>query len=550
MVPARSRRLIVRLAGLALATTLVAASCSDDDGTEAGPDDGPTTTAATDETSTTSTPATVPSESVPTTDPEVVMPEITGPVTAGGGPVIPQPAAPAPADYVVEEYFVGGTAVRYEATGATGDDGRWDSTPVDPADYRTRILVRRPASAEAFSGTVVVEWLNVSAVEASPDWAYLSEEIGREGHAYVAVSAQSIGVEGGETLLSVEVDEEAAEQAGGAPDTSGGLVGADPERYGSLSHPGDAYAFDIFTQVGRAVTDGSATVLGGLSPTTVVAVGESQSAGFLTTYLNAVHPLAGVYDAVLVHSRGANPPPLEGRYARSADDEGASFVEGGVQVRDDLDIPVMIVETETDLTLLGYHEARQDDTDLIRTWEVAGTAHSDAHVIRVIIGGPRDGGVGSFLNCEAPINTGPHKEAVTAALHHLVAWAEGGPPPPAAPRIELVEGETVAIARDELGIALGGVRNPLVDVPVAVTSGDPAPGVAADRAGGDFDVCALFGQTIPIDADTLLALHGSADDYVAAFTASADAAVEAGFLLRPDADALIAEAEANRARFG
>ena len=30
-----------------------------------------------------------------------------------------------------------------------------------------------------------------------------------------------------------------------------GLKGIDPERYGSLQHPGDAFAFDIFTQVAR-----------------------------------------------------------------------------------------------------------------------------------------------------------------------------------------------------------------------------------------------------------------------------------------------------------
>ena len=32
-----------------------------------------------------------------------------------------------------------------------------------------------------FSGTVLVEWFNVSALESSPDWAFMSEEIGRAG---------------------------------------------------------------------------------------------------------------------------------------------------------------------------------------------------------------------------------------------------------------------------------------------------------------------------------------------------------------------------------
>ena len=63
-------------------------------------------------------------------------------------------------------------------------------------------------------------------------------------------------------------------------------------------------------------------------------------------------------------------------------------------------------------------------------------------------------------------------------------------------------------------------------------------------------MCTLFGSTTPIDQETLVELYGTADEYVAAFTASADEAVAAGFLLQPDADALVAEAEENRALFG
>ena len=41
------------------------------------------------------------------------------------------------------------------------------ATPAEEAAYRTRVVVRRPA-VEDFSGTVVVEWFNVSAIEAAP----------------------------------------------------------------------------------------------------------------------------------------------------------------------------------------------------------------------------------------------------------------------------------------------------------------------------------------------------------------------------------------------
>ena len=63
-------------------------------------------------------------------------------------------------------------------------------------------MVRRPADATAFSGTVVAEWLNVSSgADAGPDWTYLADEIVRRGHAWVGVSAQYVGVEGGSAAV-------------------------------------------------------------------------------------------------------------------------------------------------------------------------------------------------------------------------------------------------------------------------------------------------------------------------------------------------------------
>src|SRR4029453_6464844 len=86
-----------------------------------------------------------------------------------------------------------------------------------------------------------------------------------------------------------------------------------PDRYGRLDHPGDAFAFAIFSAAGRTVRgDGGASVRGPLQPTQVLAVGESQSAMYLTAYVNGVDPLAQVFDGYLIHARpaaGAPPPP-------------------------------------------------------------------------------------------------------------------------------------------------------------------------------------------------------------------------------------------------
>ena len=104
----------------------------------------------------------------------------------------------------VSEYSASGTAVSYTSAGDLPANGMFQLQPGPSADYATRVLVRRPTDPNAFNGTVVVEWLNVSGgVDAGPDYTYLSDELIRGGYAWVGVSAQRIGVEGGPVLVSV-----------------------------------------------------------------------------------------------------------------------------------------------------------------------------------------------------------------------------------------------------------------------------------------------------------------------------------------------------------
>ncbi len=436
-----------------------------------------------------------------------------------------------PDGWTETEYLIGGEAVGYAALDELGEDGVWDSAEDGVASYQTRMIVRTPP-AEDFSGVVFVEWFNVTAgTDTSPDWAYVSQELARSGHAYVGVSAQAVGVNGAEGGRLAE----------GLVDTRG-LVLRDPERYGTLVHPGDTFAFDIFSQAGAAVaasgSDG-VDVLGGLTPTHVIAAGESQSASFLTTYVNAVHPLAGLYDGFLIHSRGDGAP------SPAADRETTEGI--AVRTRTDLSEPVFIFQAETDINLLEYALARQDDTDSIVTWEVAGTSHSDAWSLGVSAGLAPDASLGSLIGCQNPINDGPHHETLQAAIRHLAAWVVDGTPPPSSPRIE-VEGldggpdAELTIVRDDLGIAVGGIRTPPVDAPIRVLSGDPS--------GEEEGFCFLFGQTLPLEPELLVERYGDLAGYEAELRASADAAVEAGWLIREDADDMIAEELERAAELG
>jgi hypothetical protein len=440
--------------------------------------------------------------------------------------------------YVVEEFFIDGTARSFsEASGGVH--------PVDEAPYRTRVVVARPSDAAAFSGTVVVEWLNVSGGgDGCPDWAFMHRQIMRTRSAFVGMSAQRVGIEGGGIL----------------GDSGTALKQVAPERYSTLDHPGDAFAFDIYTQAGEAVRNHPA-LLGGAEPECVIAVGESQSAVFLATYINKVDALAQVYDAFLVHGRGSRGASLAGEMGvprRDADadpaDLAAAMARSRQQASDPIPearVPVVTVQSETDVVAMYGFGARCDDGEKTRLWEIAGAAHFDswgmiaAHeddgtlpIERLAeLGGPTDEPLG--MKSEEPINSGPQQHYVLmAALSHLERWARAGTPAPHAPPLASTgQGDTLALERDEHGNVLGGLRTPWVDVPTAVLTGIGALGAGFTM---------LFGVTRPFDAAALAQLYpGGVDEYLAQFEAAAQSAVANGHLLAEDLPEIMGVARAS-----
>lgn len=410
--------------------------------------------------------------------------------------------------YIEEEFFFDGDAAAFSLTSERTLDGEWTAEESETAPFTSRMLVRRPSADATFSGVVVVEWFNVSGgVDGEPDWGYNSDEIIREGHAWVGVSAQSVGVVGSEESFA---------------GLEGALVNADPERYGELVHPGDRFSFDIFTQAGRALVapDGPAP-LGPLQAATLIAIGESQSGMFLSSYANGVQPLANLFDGILIHSRGGGIPSL---------DEGIlGAVDDPVTIRTDLDVPVLVFETETDMNVLGYAASRQDDSDTVRVWEVAGAAHADSFLLEGVYGDAAQGIVGA---CAGLINDGPQFQVLRAALHHFVNWVLDGTEPPESPRLDVEVDDAspfgFVIRRDELGNAIGGIRTPAVDVPISALSGDPIPGSPG--------FCQIFGSTAPFEAAQLTELYGDPAAYIARFEVSLQGAVDAGFVLGPEAE--------------
>ncbi len=433
----------------------------------------------------------------------------SGPVTVGH---VIEPLSGLPLDlkrygYVQQEFFASGTAHALRAT-SSPSDGSWTIVPTTSATYRTRILVRRPSNPAHFSGTVVVEWMNESEGESAPDWDYLNPALMDSGDTYVGVSAQALGVDGGTPILG-------AITAG----VGKGLVQQEPQRYGTLHHPGDQYALDIFDQIGLGLRSTKLHVLGGLRPRHIVAVGESQSAFYLTTFADTLQPLSHAFDGLFIHSRGGTGAALS----------GASITSGhssaGQWIRTNLHVPVFMFETQTDLILLGYAAAQQPNTRDIRTWEVAGTSHADAYLVS---------SAASVLGCTSPINTGPQHVVVQAAFTDFVRWVVHGTAPPSPQPFRLSSTHPATLALDRHGNVIGGVRTPAVDVPVAALSGAPPPGASV--------ICSLFGSTTQFSPHTLASLYGTSANYLAKYTADLNRSIAGGYVLAADRATLLAQA--------
>jgi hypothetical protein len=432
--------------------------------------------------------------------------------------------------YLAEEFFISGPASSYSSAAELGTDGRWSVTTSDSAEFATRMVVLTPADRAQFNGTVLVEWLNVSGgIDAPAVWMMAHREMVRAGYGYVAVSAQRVGVEGGVNLMGVDMS----------------LKSQDPKRYAALCHPGDAFSYDIFSQAGRIVKEGQRNgVLRELRAEHVVALGESQSALFLTTYINAIDPLAQVYDGFLVHSRFGPAAPLDGG---SIFDVLESNASPAVAFRPDLRVPLVTIITETDLVggrREGYYGARQPDSQQLRVWEITGTAHADNYTIQVAPIDTGDAPLTDIVAAYAPtnmlmgqqldhcINFAPqHHYVLQAALSQLCQWVRTGRPAPSAMPIELSQADPPQLVLDANGLARGGVRTPWADVPIARTSG---------AGSEETTMSSIFGSGELFDIATVRRLYpGGAADYLQRFTAALDSAIESGFILAADRDEIL-----------
>ncbi len=383
--------------------------------------------------------------------------------------------------YVEEEFFIEGTANRYNTTVPLGTNG---SVVSGGHPYRTRIIVRRPVSPWKFNGTVLAEWQNVSAgYDLDAMWGASFEHITRSGYAWVGISAQRVGVQ--------------------APPN--GLKNWSPTRYGSLDVTAggtvvdDALSYDIYAQALQALRQPTGVrPLGKLDAKRVLAIGASQSAGRLAVFVNALHPLIGdPVDAYLLYI-------------------------GGGRVRSDLSVPIFKLISETDVPV--QVASRQPDTPLFRFWEVAGASHSGRRTVlntRPLLA--RDGVAPAVGDCaRPPFPRVPIHYVINAVYEHMVRWVREGVQPPSAPPVTT---DGAVIQRDTYGNALGGIRLSEFAIPTALNSGA--------NTGAAF--CILYGTYIPFEQSVIDQLYPTHGSYVVPAINQAHDTVRDGYVLWQDA---------------
>jgi hypothetical protein len=432
-----------------------------------------------------------PASSVPT-------PSVSGPVSGGikNGPQLESFADVAAQGYVEEEFFFSGTAKTSPTTGILPSVG----VPGAGGAYTTRMIVRRPKQARDFNGTVFVEWMNVTTQrDMDIGWQQSYDMMMHRGYAYVGVTVQKQGADGSPIALK----------------------GWDPVRYGSVQHPGDDYAYDIFTQAAKAVRVGAGKVLGPLRASYLIGLAESQSASQIVGYINSYYDKRwGLFD-------GFNPQ-----------------VFSVPKLRSDL-VPVLWVNSESEAGSAPPDKSR----GLFRIWETTGGNHVDARqgsyqkadLARPTADpsssydpdNPPTSGYGedsTGVRCPVEGSVFPGRYVWNAALVAIDRWVRGGPAPASHPFARDADG---AVIRDpDTGNVRGGVRLPPITVPIAKYIGDEVG-------------CPLMGYHQMYDAEKLAELYPTHNAYVEKMTRAARQAVADKIMLADDVPELLRHARAS-----
>ena len=491
----------------------------------------------------------------------VQLPQVSAPipVTAQSRPFLGAKAAMEAVGYVEEEYFLSGGANVYD----WAVKGKKVKIIAGPGHYVTRILVRRPRDPARFGGNVEVTVLNASLnvdFGGPVDFARMV----KQGGVWIGITTKAITANALKKFDPVRyapldwsnpapVADRCAHPTMippymiGSKEAAEAALKSGPQS--SFSATEDGLVWDMLGQLGELLkSDQRSAILPGFAKPWVYMTGVSQSSIYIRTWIAGFHDLyrtpdgKPVYDGYL----GIVGPAMIRINQCSQDIE----LNDPVQKLTPPDVPFISISSEGEMWQARYTQQPDAFTRHggIVSYEVAGASHMAGDVpgvaadrmafasipdmLKAGMQMPKGAGMTSALPAGAVPNDFVWLPLQRGALHNLEVWARDGIKPPQAPRIAL--DANLEIRRDRYGNAMGGLRMPYIEVPLAAHTGYLTPG----GFGG------VMGAKRPFSKATLAELYPAPGSYQAKFVAATDRLLAGRWITAEDAEALKRSAQA------
>lgn len=436
--------------------------------------------------------------------------------------------------YVEDELIMSGTANIYEE-GYTGK-----LTVIhENAPYTTRLLVRRPLATEKYSGNVVVEILNASAMmDIDRMWINSWKYFTRNGDIFIGISSKGHVVDALKLFDSVRYSE--INWNNPMPERE---PPANRGKFPFLPKFEAGLFWDMLIDLAKLLrTDSTLNPIVSYGKSYIYLTGWSQSGSYLCRVVNTFSQLpennmnGPLFDGYLAGGCGPEVAPLNS-YSEGPDPlvrEGMPqySVAGAKQ-------PYIAINTESENRFANW----SGDFDLpdykFRTYQIPGSSHDSEYSLLTYYRGrlsedlTRMGRKLTFDGVDGEPMNNPFEFIFNAAFRNLYSWVRDGVPAPHSKKIETY----IVDERDIFGIQLrnqtdifgnvkGGIRNPGVDCPIGTYT--PFSKTA------DGGLQAMFGHILPFRKEKLYEIYGSLEHYRSLVEQKAQEMIALGFLLKED----------------
>ena len=483
---------------------------------------------------------------------EVSIPSVPGPieVTSDSYPFCAANRSVVPQDlnkcgYVEEEYFVSGKANVYDFD----DTGKVIVVTPD-APYTTRILIRRPRSKHDFSGNVIIEMMNSTILyDVDLMWMFCNEYFINHRDIWIGITIKPIAAK---ALKKFDTKRYAPISWANPVTPEKRCPVPSDITWDTTDETENGLAWDIMSQVGALARENNRkNPLSGYNVERVYATGYSQSAGYLVTYINFIRPLPysvlkngkPIYDGYMVGDGDAVARRLNQCSPAFKYEDPRIIIKSRPE-------PVISVVSQS-LAGLSLNVRREDSDspdDRYRCYEIAGAPHANDKTVDLFLN-PDDivkAGLQPFENVcievkKYELSDFPFEYFLNGAFANLDAWVKSNIIPPRAPRMvvkDKIENEYFGAKLGQYDNAIGGLRTPYLDVPVASY-------YSGSTGVDDYTnfICGITGYKVPFEKEVIKKLYKTREEFLSKVNKMVDSLVRERFIIKEDGEKIKREAE-------